>query len=188
MAGRDGQSEAFAVVLRTLFKTRPAVEAGRALLTQAARQGRNPVFYAVWGAPDTREGRFELLVLHVILLARRLKGHGEQAAETAQALIDACFESLDVALREMGTGDLSMSKKMKGLGQAFFGRAKAYEAALDALPKEEILEDLIGRTLLADDGAAQPFVRYVLAAEMKLADEPLESLLAGKVDWPEMSA
>jgi cytochrome b pre-mRNA-processing protein 3 len=105
--------------LRTLFRTRPAVEAGRALLTQAAAQGRNPVFYANWGAPDTREGRFELLVLHVILLARRLKGHGEQAAETAQGLIDACFASLDVSLREMGTGDLSMSKKMKGLGQAF---------------------------------------------------------------------
>jgi len=176
------------VVLRTLFRTRPAVEAGRALLTQAASQGRNPVFYAAWGAPDTREGRFELLVLHVILLARRLKGQGEQAAETAQALIDACFASLDVSLREMGTGDLSMSKKMKGLGQAFFGRAKAYEAALDALPKEDALEDLIGRTLFADDGAAQPFVRYVIAAEQALANQPTESLLTGKVDWPEMRA
>jgi cytochrome b pre-mRNA-processing protein 3 len=173
------------VVLRTLFRTRPAVEAGRALLTQAAEQGRNPVFYAAWGAPDTREGRFELLVLHVILLARRLKGQGEQAAETAQALIDACFASLDVSLREMGTGDLSMSKKMKGLGQAFFGRAKAYEAALDALPKEDALEDLIGRTLFTDDGAAQPFVRYVIAAERTLSAQPIESLLAGKADWPE---
>lgn len=176
------------MVLRTLFKTRPAVEAGRALLTQAAEQGRNPVFYAAWGAPDTREGRFELLVLHVILLARRLKGHGEQAAETAQAMVDACFESLDVSLREMGTGDLSMSKKMKGLGQAYFGRAKAYEAALDALPKEDVLEDLLGRTLLADDGAAQPFVRYVVAADAALAGEPLESLLIGKVVWPEIGA
>jgi cytochrome b pre-mRNA-processing protein 3 len=188
MAGRDGQSEAFSVVLRTLFRTRPAVEAGRALLTRAQSQGRNPVFYADWGAPDTREGRFELLVLHVILLARRLKGHGEQAAETAQALIDACFGSLDVSLREMGTGDLSMSKKMKGLGQAFFGRAKSYEAALDALPNQGLLEDLIGRTLLTDDGAAQPFVRYLMTAEQTLARTPLESLLAGNVVWPEVGA
>jgi cytochrome b pre-mRNA-processing protein 3 len=174
------------VAFRTIFKTRPAIEAGRALMTQAAVQARNPAFYAGWGAPDTREGRFELLILHVILLARRLKGHGEQAAETAQGLIDACFEMLDISLREMGTGDLSMSKKMKGLGQAFFGRAKAYEEALEALPKEDRLEDLIGRTLLTDDGQAQPFVRYLVAAEAKLAGESLEALLAGRVDWPEV--
>jgi cytochrome b pre-mRNA-processing protein 3 len=175
------------VVFRTLFKTRPAVEAGRALLTQAAHQARDPVFYANWGAPDTREGRFELLIVHVILLARRLKGHGPQAAETAQGLIDACFESLDVSLREMGTGDLSMSKKMKGLGQAFFGRAKAYEDGFEALPEEDRLEDLIGRTLLTDDGAAQPFVRYLIAAEQRLAAEPLNDLLAGRMSWPELT-
>ncbi|HET9160009.1 MAG TPA: ubiquinol-cytochrome C chaperone family protein [Caulobacteraceae bacterium] len=174
--------------LRTLFRTRPAVEAGRALLTQAAAQARQPAFYADWGAPDTREGRFELLVLHVVLLARRLKGHGEQATETAQALIDACFGSLDVALREMGTGDLSMSKKMKTLGQAFFGRAKAYGEALDALPRTERLEEFIGRALLADDGAAQPFVRYVIAAEQGLAGQSLDDLLVGKAAWPTVRA
>jgi cytochrome b pre-mRNA-processing protein 3 len=173
------------VVFGALFKPRPAVEAGRALMTQAAAQARNPVFYAQWGAPDTREGRFELVSLHVILLARRLKGHGEQAQETCQALIDASFEHLDIALREMGTGDLSMSKKMKGLGEAFYGRAKAYEAALDALPNEAPLEELIGRTLFTDEGACQPFVRYVIAAETALAAESLQRMLAGQIDWPE---
>jgi cytochrome b pre-mRNA-processing protein 3 len=172
------------VVFGQLFKTRPAVEAGRALMTQAAAQARNPVFYADWGAPDTREGRFELVSLHVILIARRLRGHGEQAMETCQALINSSFEHLDIALREMGTGDLSMSKKMKGLGQAFFGRAKAYEAAFDALPNEAPLEELVGRTLFTDEGASQPFVRYVVEAEKRLAEESLSRLLSGQAEWP----
>lgn len=178
----------FFVVFGALFKTRPAVIAGRALMTQAAAQARTPVFYAAWSAPDTREGRFELLVLHVILLARRLKGHGEQAAETAQGLIDGCFESLDVSLREMGAGDVSMSKKMKKLGQAFYGRAKAYEAALEALPDQALLEDLIGRTLLEDEAGCQPFVGYIRAAETALAAQSLDRFLEGHVDWPETAA
>jgi cytochrome b pre-mRNA-processing protein 3 len=172
------------VVFRTLFKTRPAVAAGRALMTQAAAQARNPVFYADWQAPDTREGRFELLTLHVLLLARRLKGHGPQAAETCQGLIDAYFENLDISLREFGTGDLSMSKKMNKLGQAFFGRAKALEDAFDALPNEIALEEAIARTVLPEGGSPEPFVRYVLAADQVLEQLPLDQVLAGETAWP----
>ena len=49
------------------------------------------------------------------------------AAETAQALFDAYVSALDHTLREMGVGDLTVPKKMRKLGEAFYGRAKAYE-------------------------------------------------------------
>lgn len=176
------------MVFGQLFKTRPAISAGRALAANAIAQSRQPVFYAAWGAPDTREGRFELMTIHVGLLARRLKGHGPQAVETAQGLIDTYFGSLDISLREMGVGDLSMSKKMKRLGEAFYGRAKAYEDAFAALPDEAPMSELIGRTLLMDEGGAEPFVRYLIAAERSLAETPLERLLAGDAEWPEAQA
>ena len=169
-----------------MFKARPAVTAGRALMSQAAAQARNPAFYADWEAPDTREGRFELFTLHVLLLARRLKGHGPQAAETCQGLVDAYFENLDIALREFGTGDLSMSKKMNKLGQAFFGRAKALEDAFEALPNETPLEEVVARTVLSEGGSPEAFVRYVLAANEMLAQLPLEQLLAGEAAWPQV--
>src|SRR4051812_24170456 len=101
-----------------MFKLRPAVAAGQALYASAVAQARTPAFYAAWGAPDTLEGRFELYTLHVVLLLRRLKSHDEQTAETAQGLMDAYMDQLDIALRELGTGDISMGKKMKKLGQA----------------------------------------------------------------------
>jgi cytochrome b pre-mRNA-processing protein 3 len=174
------------VVFRSMFKTRPAITAGRALMTQAAAQARNPVFYADWGAPDTREGRFELLTLHVLLLARRLKGQGAQAAETCQGLIDAYFESLDISLRELGTGDLSMSKKMKKLGQAFYGRAKAIEDAFEAMPQETLLEEVVARTVLSEGGSPEPFVRYVAAADRRFAETALEQFFAGETPWPQV--
>jgi cytochrome b pre-mRNA-processing protein 3 len=176
------------LVFQTLFKTRPAIAAGRVLMTKAAAQARQPTFYAAWGAPDTREGRFELFTLHVLLLARRLKGEGAQAAETAQGLIDAYFENLDISLREFGTGDVSMAKKMKKLGQAFYGRAKALEDAFDAMPQETLLEEVIARTVLAEGGSPEPFVRYVVAAERDLAATPLQTLFAGEAAWPQVAA
>lgn len=170
------------MVLSALFKPRPAITAGRALFVSATQQARRPIFYADWGAPDTREGRFELMSLHVALLTRRLKGWGPQAVETAQGLIDAYFESLDISLREMGVGDLSMSKKMKKLGQAFYGRAKAYD---EALSDDAALDDFFARTLEIDEAAASHFSDYAKAVVEALDAEPLDRLLAGEANWPE---
>lgn len=109
--------------------------------------------------------------------------------ETSQGLVDAYVAGLDIALREMGTGDLSMAKKMKKLGQAYFGRLKALGETLEALPDTQPLSDLMARTVLADgSGAPEPFVRYVMEADRRLADTPIERLLGGEADWPEVRA
>ena len=171
-------------MLDRLFKPRPAQIAGRALYPRAVAQARTPALYAEFGAPDTIEGRFELYSLHVYLVLERLKGEGEQAAETAQALFDAYVKSLDDALREMGVGDLSVGKKMRKLGEAFYGRVRGYEEALAALPDTAALEALLGRTVFA--GAAAPtaeLTAYVVARHAALRTNPLPDLLAGEISW-----
>jgi cytochrome b pre-mRNA-processing protein 3 len=172
--------------LNRLFSPRPAVLAGRRLYASAAAQARSPGLYAALGAPDTVEGRFELYSLHVALLLRRLKGHGPQAAETAQGLFDAYVQALDDALREMGVGDLSMGKKMRRLGEAFYGRVKNYDEAFAALPDTAPVAAIISRTvLLAETGAdAGLLTDYALAAMARLEAEPLDTLLQGDAPWP----
>lgn len=172
--------------LSRLFQTRPAALAGRRLYVSAAAQARSPSFYAVMGAPDTVEGRFELYSLHVALLLRRLKGQGPQAAETAQGLFDAYVQALDDALREMGVGDLSVGKKMRKLGEAFYGRVRNYDEAFAALPDRAPLAAIIRRTvLMAEAGPeAAPLVDYAVAAMARLEAEPLDTLLQGDAPWP----
>ncbi len=167
------------------LKPRPAVTAGRALYAQVAAKARDAGFYTRLGAPDTLEGRFELYTLHTLLLLERLKGQGEGAAETGQALFDAYLRGLDDAFREMGVGDLSVSKKMKKLGQAFYGRVKSYGEAFEALPDRAPLEALIGRTALEGSKApdAPALADYVLATRAALAAQAGPSLLAGTVTW-----
>jgi cytochrome b pre-mRNA-processing protein 3 len=173
------------MVLDRLFRPRPALAAGRALYARCVDQSRDPALYAELGAPDTVEGRFEVYSLHVVLLLDRLRGHGEAPAEVSQALFDTYVKSLDHALRELGVGDLSVGRKMRKLGEAFYGRCKSYEAAFQALPDEGPLQALIIRTVYAEAavGPAPRLVAYVLAQRAALAAQPLDRLLAGEADW-----
>ena len=171
--------------LNHLFSPRPAVLAGRRLYAAAVERARLPAFYAQMGAADTVEGRFELYTLHVVLLLRRLKGQGGEAGEISQALFDAYLRGLDDALRDMGVGDLSVGKKMRRLGEAFYGRVKNYEEAMAALPDQAPLEAVLARTVLMGQvDRAGPFVDYAVAAMQALDRQPLDDLLQGDPAWP----
>jgi cytochrome b pre-mRNA-processing protein 3 len=177
-------------VFQSLFRQRGPKVVGQKLYDAAVERARQPLFYTDFGVSDTVEGRFELYSLHVIVLLHRLKGEGTRAADTAQALFDIFVGQLDHALREIGVGDLSVAKKMRKLGEAFYGRAKSYDAAL-AAPGDAELAALVGRTAFESQGdaahvaALTAYVRKVTAA---LAAEPLEAVLEGRVDWPDLAA
>jgi cytochrome b pre-mRNA-processing protein 3 len=172
-------------MLKRLFKPRPTLIAGRELYARVVAQARVPELYADLGTPDTVEGRFELYSLHTYLLLERLKGQGSQAAETAQALFDTYLSGLDNALRELGVGDTVVGKRMRKLGEAFYGRVHSYEAALAALPDRAVLEALLARTVFAgvDEPKVPALADYVVAQRGFLAGQPLETIVAGDVTW-----
>jgi cytochrome b pre-mRNA-processing protein 3 len=169
-----------------LVRARPAEAAGARLYAAAAAQARQPGFYLA-GVPDTPTGRFELYTAHVVLVLHRLKGQGAEAAEAGQALFDAYVANLDLALRELGVGDLSVGKKMRRLGEAFYGRTKAYDAALGQLPEREPLRALISRTMLddANPALAEAMAAYVARAAEGLAAIPLSDVIDCRLVWPE---
>jgi cytochrome b pre-mRNA-processing protein 3 len=93
-------------------------------------QAREPRFYRDLGVPDTVNGRFDLLLLHLWMVLRRLRA-AVGGAELCQALFDHFCDDMDDNLREMGVGDLTVPKRMQAFGEAFYGRSAAYDQALD---------------------------------------------------------
>ncbi|CAN7335970.1 ubiquinol-cytochrome C reductase [Phenylobacterium sp. LjRoot219] len=172
-------------MLKRLFRPHPTREVGHALYAAVVEQARTPALYESLGAPDTVEGRFELYSLHVVLLLDRLNPPEARVKATHQALFDTYAKALDHALREMGVGDLTVGKKMRKLGEAFFGRVKSYHTAFAALPDTQPLRDLLTRTVYAeaDASAAPALADYVLAQREHLAAQPIEALLEGRVEW-----
>lgn len=145
---------------------RRAVEGLHTAISAAARQ---PGLYTRLAVPDTVEGRFEALCLHVILVLRRLNRLPAPAADVAQDLVNSVFTQLDASLRELGVGDMGVGKRMKKLGAAFYGRATGYDAALDS-GDAAALAVVLARNVLGGEGDAAGLAAYVLAADAALAD------------------
>ena len=94
-------------------------------------QAREPLFYQALAVPDTVNGRFDMVVLHLWMVLRQAKRLGDDAG-LAQALFDHFCSDMDHNLRELGTGDLAVPKRMREFGEAFYGRSAAYDLALAA--------------------------------------------------------
>jgi cytochrome b pre-mRNA-processing protein 3 len=172
--------------LQRLLKPGPARSVAEKLYAATVAQARQPALYADFGAPDTPDGRFEVYTLHVLLVLGRLREIGATAATTSQAYFDAYIGGLDNGLRELAVGDLSVGKTMRKLGEAFYGRGKAMDDALAALPDRSMLDALLGRTVFNGAEGVDPAALrvYLLQARDSLAGASAESLLAGEIAWP----
>ena len=174
------------MILR-LFGKDPRREAIAALYGRVAAASRAPGLYLQLGVPDTVEGRFESLSLHVMLVLRALRVLPPPADEVARDLADALFRDLDAALREMGVGDTSVPKRMKTLAEAFYGRARAYDAPLDAGDAKGLSESL-GRNVLGREGPADRLAHYALEADRRLRMQDLDGLLRDGPQFPDPDA
>jgi len=141
---------------------------------------RNPVLYAGYGVPDTVEGRFEAITLHLALVHQHLRTLGAQAEHVAQLLTDRYFADLDAGIREIGISDVGVPRKMKMLAQAYFGRSAAYETmfAAGGEPAVALARNVVGDETRADTPALAAFAAYVSDVRHHLAELSLDGVLA----------
>jgi cytochrome b pre-mRNA-processing protein 3 len=173
-----------------LFGEPPVQVAARQLYVHAVHQARRPEFYLHWNVPDTVDGRFDMVVLHVVLVMRRLKRDHDRAAETAQALFDLMFADMDQNLREMGVGDVGVGKRVKAMAKSFFGRLAAYDFALSAeddLALCAALRRNLYRKCSPSDGDVTAMASYVRRISAKLEGLPIKLLLSGDLSFKGVS-
>jgi cytochrome b pre-mRNA-processing protein 3 len=129
-------------------------------------QARLPVFYQAFGVPDSVGGRFDMIVLHLWMLLRELRKAGDNDA-LSQALFDRFCNDMDANLREMGVGDLTVPKRMIAFGEDFYGRGKAYDAAIEQGGDAAVsaMAAALARNVMnsTDAAAARDLTDYVIA-------------------------
>ncbi len=166
------------------FRRDPVMDAARRLYVAVVSQARSPDFYTVCGVPDTVTGRFDLIALHGFLLMHRLKSDAA-TRPLAQALSDVVVDDMDRNLREMGTGDLSVGKKVKRIMEGYFGRLEGYEQALSG--DDDGLQAALRRNLFAGatpgDQKLAAMAAYVRREASGLAGQPLDRLEGGAVTF-----
>ncbi|WP_051881517.1 ubiquinol-cytochrome C chaperone family protein [Parvularcula oceani] len=173
-------------IARRAFGHDPRQVAAVDLYTEIVEQARSPVLYEEYGVPDTVDGRYDLLTLHMVLVLRRLKREGEGRRGFSQQLFYVMFRNMDDSLREMGVGDLKVGKKVRELAEAFYGRLGAYETAFEK-DGDAALRSALGRNIYGQEDApeAARLAAYARAADTALAGQPAATLTAGRVAFPD---
>ncbi len=148
----------------------PTVPRGtiEAIYGMIVAQAREPAFYAGLHVRDTVNGRFDMLILHLWLVLRRLQPV-DGGNSLSQALFDRFCGDMDDNLREMGVGDLTVPKRMQAFGEAFYGRTSAYDLAFEA--GDEALAQALSRNVFNGGllDSAKALTAYVRNASATLA-------------------
>lgn len=157
---------------------------GFELYGAAVAAARDPWLYTALGVPDTLDGRFDAICLYVYVTIRRLTAEPEPGPALAQAVFDAMFLDMDVNLREMGVGDLSVAKKNRKMWEAFHGRSVAYA---DSWDDADALGAAIARNVWrggeAPSGAATALARLAHAQSAHLASQAVDAMTRGQVQF-----
>jgi cytochrome b pre-mRNA-processing protein 3 len=152
------------------FRRQPRDPTIEAVYGMIVAQARSPVFYSAYGVPDTVSGRIDMIMMHLVLVLRRLKAPADRVPPIGQQIFDRFCRDMDDNFREMGVGDLAVPKEMRRVAEAFYGRAGAYEAAL-AGPDDAPLVAALARNVF---GTSEPALgARRLAAYMKQAERLL---------------
>ena len=149
-------------------------------------QARQPAFYASHGVPDTPEGRFELVVLHLFLVLERLDREGEAGSRLGRVVIETFVVDMDDNMREMGVGDLAVPRRVKRAAAGLYERALRYRQALAATAPAGALRALVGEIVVARPGAAaggDMLADYVRQAAAALAAMPAREVMAGRIGF-----
>lgn len=145
----------------------------------AVRAARAETWFTAAAVPDTVDGRFDALALVLALTVIRAQGQREAAFEAA--LIDRFAADMDASFREMGVGDLSISKAVGQAVGALGGRITAYR---DGLADPAALDEALTRNLYrgwAPSAAALAAARAeTVRLARRLETAPWDAILAGR--------
>jgi len=154
-------------------------------------QARTPAFYRDYGVADTLAGRFDMILLHLVLVVRRLQRESGSIRALGQGVFDLFCRDMDHSLREMGIGDLAVPTHMRGVAEAFYGRASAYDEAIDR-GKADDLATVLARNIFPDaavpSAGARRMAAYMRAAIDELERHDAESLARALVSFPDPQA
>jgi cytochrome b pre-mRNA-processing protein 3 len=161
---------------------------GRAIYDSIVAQSRAEPFYRELGVPDTLEGRFEVTVVHMVLVLDRLQREGEVGRKLARALIESFVTDMDDSMRELGISDIGVPRRVKRAAAALYERASAYQEAPGASAADDGLASALAEHVYAGKcrDARRPLglAHYVREAGRALAQQPLHLLLAGSITFP----
>lgn len=159
-------------------------DAAAPLYAAVVAKAREPHWYLDGGAPDTLDGRFDMVaaVLAMVMLRIEAEPPGDMAAAVLSTDVTERFvDDMDAQVRQIGFGDIVVGKHVGRMMGMLGGRLGAYRAAMAT---GDLSEPLI-RNLWRGDAPAPAASTYVSTQLQRLhaglRDVPLSALREGRL-------
>ena len=147
----------------------PAAQPGQALYNRVVETARRPDWYTAGAAPDTMDGRFDMVALVLSLVLIRLEDDDSDAARQMSAdLADRFIADMDGTLRQDGIGDQVVGKHIGRMMAALGGRLGAYR---EARTDDAAMASALRRNLWKDEPVDGAAVDWVVAEARRVAEE-----------------
>lgn len=173
------------------FLNKPNVHrAATKLYAAIVLQARDPRLYRHGGVPDTEDGRYDMILLHMFLVLERLAHAPEDVDALKQALFDILFQDLDDNLREMGYGDTGVRIRIQKMVEGFYGRMSAYREGIAATDATSQLAAALRRNVYRhgepSDKAVDRMCGYVRSQWIAIQAQDATELAAGTLIFPDV--
>jgi cytochrome b pre-mRNA-processing protein 3 len=164
---------------------RPDRETLAPLYRATVALARNPFWYRDGRVPDTIDGRFDMLAFLLALVLLRLEAAGEDARVSGVLLTECFIEDMEGSIREFGTGDLLVGKRVGQLVGALGGRLGALRDAIDG---KQGFEAAVKRNIFheapPDEASAALVAGRLEQFHDRLQKLPTDDLLTGQLPPP----
>ena len=171
-----------------LLRRRQERHVADALYSRIVDASRQPAFFTGFAVPDTLDGRFEMLSLHMFIALNRLVGDGEAESALARTVMESFVRDMDSALRELGVSDIRVPKRMKTLYGSFGGRIAGYRLAV--AEGGEALHAALARNIFSDGGNPDHVIGladYTIAALDMAGRSAANDFHGASIEFPDAS-
>lgn len=169
--------------LQTWFKARRQSGASSARFYDVVMAAAlDPAHYVSGVAEDTLEGRFGMVTLHSALVMRHLRKYGEAGRMQSRCLYEQVFAGFDYALREAGTSDARIARKVRTLGEEFYGLARALDAALNDSDAHMAISAMLERNQIGGSFVPE-LADYLYRTDQVFNGIQEKELLSGNFAW-----
>lgn len=166
--------------LSRLFSGRDGRDALRPLYLAIVAEARRPFWYAEGAAPDTVDGRFDMVAAVLATVLIRMEADGEAGRGPSALLTELFIDDMDGQLRQQGVGDVVVGKHVGRMMAALGGRISAYRDGLAGGDLDAPLVRNLWRGV-APPGGAGVVAGGLRALHARLAGLPLAAIMEGRL-------
>jgi cytochrome b pre-mRNA-processing protein 3 len=144
--------------LSRIFGGKQPREAYRPLYNATVNKGRDPAWYLEGQVPDTIDGRFDMICSVLALVLIRLEADEPLTRTPSVLLAELFIEDMEGSIRELGTGDVVVGKRIGKMMGALGGRIGAFRSAIE---RDEDFTAPVTRNIFRDAPPAPEAVAFV---------------------------